>query len=148
MNKPMTRKKPETEKKKKRTLIRDLILMLCLLCIDQVTKYAARMLEPDQCYVILDHVLEIRPIENTGGPLGILEGQTFLFVFVALIMIFCTESHWAQRLAVKYFQNALTFVPAVKEAKGFELADSAPKLLFHKKHSPVPAKSSALMPIS
>ena len=89
MNKPMTRKKPETEKKKKRTLIRDLILMLCLLCIDQVTKYAARMLEPDQCYVILDHVLEIRPIENTGGPLGILEGQTFLFVFVALIMIFC-----------------------------------------------------------
>lgn len=86
MKKPMTEKKPITKKK---TLIRDLILMLVLLCIDQVSKYAARMLEPDQAYVIIDHVLEIRPIENTGGPLGILEGQTFLFVFVALVMVFC-----------------------------------------------------------
>lgn len=74
---------------KKRTLLHDFILFMILVILDQVAKHFARMLEPDRAYALIDNALEIRPLENLGGPFGILEGQTFLFVFVSLVIVFC-----------------------------------------------------------
>ena len=65
-----------------------------------------------------------------------------------LIIIFWIEFHWAVIFMEKHFQFIPSFVPKLKEKKGFDVADSAPKFLFQRRQIPVPAKISELIPIS
>ena len=66
----------------------DLIVSLVLLASDQFTKYLAIVhLKNKPAYILIDGVLELRYLENTGSAFGMLKNQKFLLLFVGFIFL-------------------------------------------------------------
>ena len=72
----------------------DLIVTLVLLASDQFTKYLAIVhLKNKPAYILIDGVLELRYLENTGSAFGMFKNQKLLlltvgFIFLAVILFF------------------------------------------------------------
>lgn len=74
---------------KKKMVIIDIIVFTFLLLLDQVTKLLIKYYFFNENYILIQDVLGIKFQKNTGGPWGILKEQSFLFVFVAAVILFC-----------------------------------------------------------
>lgn len=75
--------------RKRIVLILDLLLLIVLILIDQVTKYLAiARLRGKAPYVLIDGVLELTYVENHGAAFGILQNAGILFVVIAFVMLF------------------------------------------------------------
>lgn len=73
---------------KKRLLILDAVLLLVLLLIDQITKYAmGSLLKEKGSIVLIDGVLQLTYLQNTGGILGVLQNQIPFIIFLAGILL-------------------------------------------------------------
>lgn len=86
------RSNDNTEKKrfwtKKKLLITDLILIILLVVADQIVKYYATVnLESNGSIVILEGILQLTYLKNTGGILGVLHDQSLFIVFIAVILV-------------------------------------------------------------
>ena len=81
-------------KKNKLMLFVDLIVTLVLLAGDQFTKYLAIVhLKNKPAIILIDGVLELRYLENTGSAFGMFKNQKLLlltvgFIFLAVILFF------------------------------------------------------------
>lgn len=66
----------------------DLILLIVLVTIDQITKNMAVLkLKNQSAYSIIDGILEFNYLENRGAAFGMLQNQKVFFVFVAVIFL-------------------------------------------------------------
>lgn len=75
-------------KSKVKLLIFDLLFLIVLVAIDQITKYAAVIkLKNQPAFNIIDGVLEFNYLENRGAAFGMLQNQKMFFVFVAVIFL-------------------------------------------------------------
>lgn len=75
-------------KKKKITLMLDVIAIIILIIIDQITKYLAVLhLQDKPAFNIINGVLELNYLENRGAAFGMLQNQKIFFVFVAVIIL-------------------------------------------------------------
>lgn len=73
---------------KKKCLILDVMLMIVLIIIDQITKYLAVIhLKDKPALNIINEVLELNYLENKGAAFGMLQNQKIFFVFVAIIIL-------------------------------------------------------------
>ncbi len=87
---------------KKKLLITDLIIVLLLIVADQVVKYLATInLESNGSIIILEGILQLTYLKNTGGILGVLHDQSLFIVFIAVILV----------LIVMYFLSKLPDKP-------------------------------------
>lgn len=74
--------------KKKVVIIIDIVVLLALVLIDQITKYfAVQKLKDQTAFSIINGVLELNYLENKGAAFGMLQNQKIFFVFVAVIFI-------------------------------------------------------------
>ncbi len=81
MNKKMS-------KKKKIFLVVDFLLILLLVAFDQFTKYlAVENLQDKPAYKIIDGVLELNFLKNSGAAFGMLQNQKVFFILVAVLII-------------------------------------------------------------
>ena len=75
-------------KDKKKLYIMDIILLIVLIVIDQVTKYLAVIkLKDHTAFTLINGVLELNYLENKGAAFGMLQNQKIFFVFIALVFI-------------------------------------------------------------
>lgn len=75
-------------KKKKITLMIDIIAIIILIIIDQITKHLAVLhLKDKPALNIVNGVLELNYLENKGAAFGMLQNQKIFFVFVAIIIL-------------------------------------------------------------
>ncbi len=75
-------------KKKKITLMLDIIAIIILIIIDQITKHLAVLhLKDKPALNIVNGVLELNYLENKGAAFGMLQNQKIFFVFVAIIIL-------------------------------------------------------------
>lgn len=75
-------------KKKKQLLAFDLLFMILLIVLDQVTKGLAILKLKDRPSVpVIPGVLELNYLENRGAAFGMLQNQKVLFIMVALIIL-------------------------------------------------------------
>lgn len=66
----------------------DFFLAILFIATDQLTKYYAVLMLKDQTpYSIMDGVFELHYLENNGAAFGILQGQKFFFLFIAVIIL-------------------------------------------------------------
>lgn len=66
----------------------DFFLAILFIAADQLTKYYAVLMLKDQTpYSIVDGVFELHYLENNGAAFGILQGQKFFFLFIAVIIL-------------------------------------------------------------
>lgn len=66
----------------------DFFLAILFIAADQLTKYYAVLMLKDQTpYAIMDGVFELHYLENNGAAFGILQGQKFFFLFIAVIIL-------------------------------------------------------------
>lgn len=66
----------------------DFFLAILFIAADQLTKYYAVLMLKDQTpYTIMDGVFELHYLENNGAAFGILQGQKFFFLFIAVIIL-------------------------------------------------------------
>lgn len=73
---------------KKRLLIADLVSIILLVTMDQVIKYFATvMLENRGSVVLIEDVLQLTYLKNTGGILGVLQNQTLFIMFIVVVLI-------------------------------------------------------------
>lgn len=73
---------------KKKLLIADLITVVLLIVADHVIKYIATvMLENRGSVVLVEDVLQLTYLKNTGGILGILQNQTLFIMFIVVVLI-------------------------------------------------------------
>ena len=71
-----------------RRIVFDTILLGILALIDQVIKIIClSFLSQEDTFVLIPDFLGIRVISNTGGPFGLLQDQTFLFIFLAFVIL-------------------------------------------------------------
>ena len=76
-----------TSKKKKKILL-DVLLFICLVFFDQFTKYLAILNLKDQSAVpIIKNVLELNYLENRGAAFGMLQDQKIFFILIAVFII-------------------------------------------------------------
>ena len=76
-------------KKKKIFLLVDFLLIILLVFLDQFTKYLAVIhLEDKPAIKIIDGVLELNFLKNSGAAFGLLQNQKVFFILVA-VMILC-----------------------------------------------------------
>lgn len=75
-------------KQKKILLTIDLIGIILLIAVDQLTKYlAVQQLKDKPAYIILDGILELNYLENKGAAFGMLQNQKIFFIFVAIVIL-------------------------------------------------------------
>lgn len=88
--------KPQENKKnvkgrfwtKKRLLATDFIIIFLLIVADQMVKYFATvMLENRGSVVIIEDVLQLTYLKNTGGILGVLQNQTLFIMFIVIVLV-------------------------------------------------------------
>lgn len=73
---------------KKKSLILDVVVMIVLVILDQITKYLAVLhLKDKPAFNIINGVLELNYLENKGAAFGMLQNQKIFFVFVATIIL-------------------------------------------------------------
>ena len=76
-------------KKKKTFLLVDIILIVILVAVDQFTKYlAVEYLEDKPAIKIIDGVLELNFLKNSGAAFGMLQNQKVFFILVAVLILF------------------------------------------------------------
>ncbi len=72
----------------KKILIWDAICMVLLTAIDRVSKYlAAYYCKDNDNITLIENVLQIVYLENTGGAFGLLNNQRFFFIFIASLFV-------------------------------------------------------------
>lgn len=75
-------------KSKIKWLVFDLLFLIILVVLDQITKYIAVIkLKNQPAFNIIDGVLEFNYLENRGAAFGMLQNQKMFFVFVAVIFL-------------------------------------------------------------
>ena len=75
-------------KKKKLFLLSDLFLIILLIFLDQLTKYLALVhLQDKPAIKIINGVLELNFLKNSGAAFGMLQNQKVFFVLIAAIML-------------------------------------------------------------
>ncbi|WP_026494681.1 signal peptidase II [Butyrivibrio sp. WCD3002] len=75
-------------KKKKISLVLDIIVITLLIALDQFTKYLAVVhLEGKESIVIISKVLELTFLKNSGAAFGILQNQKVFFVMIAIMIL-------------------------------------------------------------
>jgi len=73
---------------KKVLLGMDMILVILLVAIDQVTKgFATKYLKDGPALQVIDGVFEFHYLENQGAAFGMLQGQKLLFVILAVFIL-------------------------------------------------------------
>lgn len=76
-------------KKKKILLLVDIIAIVLLIALDQFTKYlAVQNLESKPPVKLINGVLELNFLMNTGAAFGLLKDQKVFFVLVAVLILF------------------------------------------------------------
>ena len=76
-------------KKKKIFLAVDFLMIILLVFLDQFTKYlAVQHLEDNPAIKIIDGVLELNFLKNSGAAFGLLQNQKVFFILVAVIILF------------------------------------------------------------
>lgn len=74
--------------KKKLFLFLDLLGIIALILLDQYTKYLAVIhLKDKAAFNIINGVLELNYLENTGAAFGMLQNQKAFFIFVAIVIL-------------------------------------------------------------
>ena len=74
--------------KKIKMYIIDIILMISLIAIDQITKYIAVIrLKNNSAFSLIDGVLEFNYLENYGAAFGMLQNQKIFFVFISVVFL-------------------------------------------------------------
>lgn len=75
-------------KKKKIFLIVDMILVVLLVALDQFTKYlACEYLQDKPAFKIIDGILELNFLKNSGAAFGMLQNQKVFFILVAVLIL-------------------------------------------------------------
>lgn len=75
-------------KKKKIFLIVDVILVILLVALDQFTKYlACEYLQDKPAFKIIDGILELNFLKNSGAAFGMLQNQKVFFILVAVLIL-------------------------------------------------------------
>lgn len=75
-------------KKKAILLIIDLVVLVCSIGLDQLTKYLAVIfLKNQSAFPIIHGVLEFNYLENRGAAFGMLQNQKWFFIFIAVIIL-------------------------------------------------------------
>ena len=75
-------------KKKKIFLIVDVILVVLLVALDQFTKYlACEYLQDKPAFKIIDGILELNFLKNSGAAFGMLQNQKVFFILVAVLIL-------------------------------------------------------------
>lgn len=75
-------------KKKLLYSLTDILLLLCLLLVDQYTKYlSVTRLTENKSYVVVDGILELYYLKNTGAAFGILKNQQVLFLLIGFVVL-------------------------------------------------------------
>ena len=75
-------------KKKAVLLGADVLLLLVLIFLDQLTKHFAVVYLKDQLPVsIIDGVFELNYLENRGAAFGMLQDQKLFFIFIAVVIL-------------------------------------------------------------
>ncbi len=76
-------------KKKKNFLLFDIIMIVILVAIDQITKFlACKYLQDKPAIKIIDGVLELNFLKNSGAAFGMLQNQKVFFILVAVLILF------------------------------------------------------------
>lgn len=74
--------------KKKLWILFDLVGICALVVLDQYTKYLAVIhLKDNKPFIIINGILELNYLENTGAAFGVLENQKAFFIFVAVVVL-------------------------------------------------------------
>ncbi len=74
--------------KRTKMLFIDVVVMLVLLGLDQLTKYLAIInLKNHPAVVLWDGVLELNYLENRGSAFGMLQNQKFFILFIGLVFL-------------------------------------------------------------
>lgn len=74
--------------KKKLRILLDLVGICALVALDQYTKYLAVIhLKDNKPFIIINGILELNYLENTGAAFGVLENQKAFFIFVAVVVL-------------------------------------------------------------
>ncbi len=74
--------------KRTKMLLIDVVVMLVLLGLDQLTKYLAIInLKNHPAVVLWDGVLELNYLENRGSAFGMLQNQKFFILFIGLVFL-------------------------------------------------------------
>ena len=74
--------------KKKLLIFLDLLVICALVALDQYTKYLAVIhLKDNKPFIIINGILELNYLENTGAAFGVLENQKAFFIFVAVVVL-------------------------------------------------------------
>lgn len=67
----------------------DILIMVILVALDQITKYLAIVNLKDQpAFVLMEDVFELHYLENRGAAFGMLQNQKVLFVIISVVMLF------------------------------------------------------------
>lgn len=75
-------------KKKKQLYGMDLVIVLCLTFLDQLTKHLAMIHLKDQPAIpLIKGVLELQYLENRGAAFGILQNQKIILLIVSVLFI-------------------------------------------------------------
>ncbi len=76
-------------KKKKIFLAVDIVMIVLLVALDQFTKYlACEYLQDKPAIKIIDGVLELNFLKNSGAAFGMLQNQKVFFILVAVLILF------------------------------------------------------------
>ena len=111
--------------KKKKFIIFDFIVLVILVALDQFTKYLAVQHLKDQPEIaLIDGVLEFKYLENRGAAFGMMQNQTYFFIFISFVVIF-SLSYLIYKLPDDKKFNALhiCFVAILAGAIGNNLFD-------------------------
>ena len=74
--------------KRTKMLLIDVVVMLVLLSLDQLTKYLAIInLKNHPAVVLWDGVLELNYLENRGSAFGMLQNQKFFILFIGVVFL-------------------------------------------------------------
>lgn len=75
-------------RKRTKMLLVDILVMLVLLGVDQLTKYLAIVnLKGKPAIALIDGVLELDYLENRGSAFGMLQNQKLLLLFVGVVFL-------------------------------------------------------------
>ena len=75
-------------KKKKIFLVADYLLILLFIFLDQFTKYlAVQRLQDKPAFKIVDGVLELNFLKNSGAAFGLLQNQKVFFILIAILIL-------------------------------------------------------------
>ena len=75
-------------KKKKYFLLADVIILIVLVALDQITKYLAVInLKDKPAIPIIQDVFELNYLENRGAAFGVLQNQKIFFLIISIIIV-------------------------------------------------------------